>query len=254
MAHRRGWDPGSLLYVSSKGTGDSIWKLEDGGSTELWSDADTRILSGPAIASGGRRIAFSARNRSGETLWYVTNIDGTNTGVLTKSLDLQGEPAWAPDEQSITVAASVAGVPVLHSVFLDGRAPTPLLQTHSVDPVWSPDGQMVVFSGADIGTTFPVKAAGPDGLARRFPELTLTRGARRMRFFAGRRSLVVLRGEIRHKNLWLVDIDTGAERRLTDFRSDFEVRDFDVSADGSEVVVEQVQDHADVVLLELPQS
>ncbi len=245
---------GFLLYVSSKGTGDSISKLEDGGSTELWSAADTRILSGPAIASGSRRITFSARNRSGETLLYVTNIDGTNTEILTRSLDLQGEPAWAPDEQSIIVAASAAGVPVLHSVFLDGRPPTPILREHSVDPVWSPDGQTIVFSGADIGTTFPVKAAAADGTARRFPDLTLSRGARRMRFLPGGRSLVVLRGEIRHKNLWLIDIDTGAERQLTEFAPDFEVRDFDVSADGREIVVEQIQDHADIVLLELPPS
>ena len=245
---------GFLLYESSKGTGDGIWKLEDGRSTELWSAADTRLIGGPAIAPSGRRIAFTARHRNGHTALYVTNIDGSNPEAVARSLELQSEPAWAPDEQSITVAASVAGVPVLHSVFLDGRPPSPLLQEHSVDPAWSPDGQMVVFSGADIGTTFPVKAAGPDGTARRFPELTLSRGSRRMRFLADGRSLLVLRGEIRHKNLWLIDIDTGAERQLTDFGPDFEVRDFDVSADGREIVVEQVQDHADIVLLELPPS
>ena len=33
-------------------------------------------------------------------------------------------------------------------------------------------------------------------------------------------------------------------------RSDFDVRDFDVSADGREVVLERVQEHSDVVLVE----
>ena len=98
----------------------------------------------------------------------MANTDGTNTEVLTRSLELQGAPAWAPDEQSITVAASVAGVPVLHSVSLDGRPPTPLLQEHSVDPVWSPDGDDRRYSGADIGTTFPVKAVPPTATPRRF--------------------------------------------------------------------------------------
>ena len=67
----------------------------------------------------------------------------------------------------------------------------------------------------------------------------------------GRRALVVLRGAIAHKNLWLVDLDTGAERQLTDFASDFVVRDFDVSADGRELVVERVDQRSDVVLLDL---
>jgi Tol biopolymer transport system component len=242
-----------LLYVSSRGTGDSIWKLADGRSTELWSAAEARIIGGPAIAPTGRRIAFTVRERDGQNLLYVANIDGTKPEVVAKSLELYGDPAWAPDEQAVTVAARLAGVPVLHQVFLDGRPPAALLQEHSVDPVWSPDGQTIVFSGADVGTTFPIKAAGADGMARPFPALTLTRGARRLRFLGGR-SVVVLRGEITHKNLWSIDIATGAERQLTDFPPDFEVRDFDVSPDGQELVVEQIEDHADIVLLDLPPS
>jgi hypothetical protein len=83
------------------------------------------------------------------------------------------------------------------------------------------------------------------------PSLTLTRGARRLRFSHGRRALVVMRGEIQHKNLWLVDLETGAERQLTDLAPDFNVRDFDLSADGREIVLERVQEHSDVVLIDL---
>ena len=61
-----------------------------------------------------------------------------------------------------------------------------------------------------------------------------------------------LRGEIQHKNLWLVDLDTGVERQLTNFTPDFEIRDFDISADGREIVVERVQDYSDIVLLDRP--
>ena len=55
-----------------------------------------------------------------------------------------------------------------------------------------------------------------------------------------------------HKNLWLIDLTTGAGRQLTDFGPDFTVRDFDVSPDGREVVVEQVQQQSDLVLIDLP--
>ena len=70
----------------------------------------------------------------------------------------------------------------------------------------------------------------------------------------GRRALVVARGEIQHKNLWLVDLETGAEHQLTNLAPDFEMRDFDISPDGRELVLEQVQEHSDIVLLELAQQ
>ena len=65
---------------------------------------------------------------------------------------------------------------------------------------------------------------------------------------------MVLRGALQHKDLWLIDLETGAEHQLTDLAPDFTVRDFDVSPDGSEIVLEQVQQHSDIVLLDISAS
>jgi Tol biopolymer transport system component len=243
--------PGYLLYVSSKGTSDGIWKLADGAATELWSAADARIIGGPEVARDGRRVAFSVEQR-GTTALYMMNADGTNARVVTEALELRGAPAWAPDGQSITSAASVQGTPQLFRVSLAG-VPTPFVRDYAVDPVWSPSGDFLVYSGADVGTTFPVKAVTAAASAYVIPNLTLTRGARRLRFYQGKRALVVLRGGIQHKNLWLIDLETGAERQLTDLGPDFNVRDFDISPDGRELAVERVQDHSDIVLIDLAQ-
>lgn len=240
-----------MLYVSSKGESDSIWKIQKDATTELWSAPGTRIIGAPAIAREERRIAFSAR-RDRETSLYVMNADGTNARIVTRSLDLHGTPAWAPDGQSITVAAVVNGTPRLFSVPLEGDSPVPFVEDHSVDPVWSSSGDLVVYSGPDIGTFFQVKAVTRNASAFPLPNLTLSRGSRYRPSVSGRRSLVVLRGEIGHKNLWLIDLETGAERQLTTFAQEFSVRDFDVSPDGRNIVVEQVQEHSDIVLIELP--
>ena len=249
----RGFSPrlgaGYLLYVSSKGTSDGIWKLVDSAAAELWSAPDARIIGGPEIAPDGQRVAFSVAQR-GRTSLYVMNADGTGARVVTESLALRGAPAWTPDGQSITSAAVADGVPHLVRIALNG-ASVPLLQEYSVDPVWSPGGDFLVYSGADIGTTFPVKAVSAAASPYAIPNLTLTRGARRLRFFHGQRALVVMRGEIQHKNLWLIDLATGAERQLTNLAADFNVRDFDLSSDGREIVLERVQEHSDVVLIDL---
>ncbi len=241
--------PNYLLYVSSKGTSDGIWKLADGAATEVWSAADARIIGGPEVARDGHSVTFSV-DQHGRTLLYVMNADGTNARVVTASLELRGAPAWTPDGQWITSAANVDGTPRLFRISLN-NVQVPLVQEYSLDPVWSPSGDFLVYSGADIGTTFPVKAVTAAANPYAIPNLTLTRGARRLRFFQGRRELVVMRGEIQHKDLWLIDLDTGAERQLTNLAPDFNVRDFDVSPDGREIVLERVQEHSDVLLIEL---
>ena len=91
----------------------------------------------------------------------------------------------------------------MFSISLTG-AQTSLTQEYALDPVWSPGGDFVVYSGADVGTAFSLKAADAGARPFAIPHLTLTRGARRVRFLQGRRALVVLRGEIEHKNLWVI--------------------------------------------------
>jgi Tol biopolymer transport system component len=242
--------PNYLLYISEKGTGEGIWKLANGASTELWSGQEARILGGPAISPDGHSVAFSVAQQ-GKTILYVMQADGTNTRVVADSLSLQGSPAWTPDGQAITTAVVQHGVPQLFRIPIHGPPPTLFVADYSLDPVWAPDGHFVVYSGADIGTTFAVKAVTTEALPHRLPTLTLTRGARRLAFVPGGRTLILLRGEIQHKNLWLIDLETGAERQLTKFPPDFDIRDFDISPDGSEVVLERVEEHSDVAVLDL---
>ncbi len=242
-----------LLYVSATGSSESVWKLSDGTRTELWSTPGAQIFGAPAISPDGRRIAFSVRQH-GQTFLYVIQADGANAKILTDSLDLQGSPAWAPDGQSITSAANDHGVPRLFRVPIDGRPPVRFLQAYSIDPAWSPDGRLVVYSGPDIGATFPVNAVSADATEQPLPAMVLTRGARHMAFLAKGRTLVFLRGDIQHKNLWTRELSSGAERQLTNVAPDFNIRDFDISPDGREVILERVQERSDVVLLDLPQQ
>ncbi len=242
--------PDFLLYVSATGTGESIWELAHGASTALWSGEQARILGAPAISFDGRSIAFSA-SQHGQTLLYVMQADGSNARILTDALNLQGAPAWAPDGRSVIIAAYDHGVPHLFRIPVDSRAPTLFVSEYSVNPTWAPDGRFVLYSGPDIGTTLSVKAVNSEATPHPLPPLQLTRGARHLALLSGGRSLVLLRGDIQHKNLWLVDLETGAERQLTSLPVDFDIRDFDISPDGHDVVLERVQERSDVVMLDL---
>lgn len=245
--------PDYLLYAFETGGGANIWKAKNGSGRQLWTAPDARILGGPAISPDGRAIVFSVREH-GKSLLYAMQSDGTAPRVLTDVLDLQGAPAWSRDGQSITSAANDHGVPHLFRVPINGGPPVSFVPEFSLDPAWSPDGRFVVYSGPDVGTTFAVNAVTADAAPRPLPPLTLTRGARHLVFLAGGHALVVLRGEIRHKNLWLIDLQSGVERQLTDLAPDFDVRDFDISADGQDVILERYREESDIVLLERPQT
>ena len=241
--------PGYLVYVTSIGEAEAIFKVTSGTATELWTKAGARLIGGPAIAPDGQRIAFSAEER-GRTRVYVMNSDGSGLHVLRDSLEPRGAPAWSPDGRSIAVAAMIGGVPSLAKVSANGQTLTSLASEFANDPAWSPDGASIVYSGPDVGTTFQLRRVNADGRLGPQPSITLRRGARRVAFVPGKEAVVVLRGEIDHKNFWLVDLDSGNERQLTNFGPNFLAGDFDVSPDGREIIFDREQDNSDVILIE----
>jgi Tol biopolymer transport system component len=177
------------------------------------------------------------------------NADGTDARARTDTLQLRGSPAWSPDGRSVTIAAVSGGAPKLHRIFLNGETAVHV-QEYSVDASWAPRADFLIYTGPDIGTSVELKAATAGGTAHHIPRVVLPRGAKRARFVQDGRAIVVMRGDIEHKDLWLIDLQTGAERPLTRLPAGFTIRDFDVSPDGREIVVERVQDQSDIVLVD----
>jgi Tol biopolymer transport system component len=239
-----------LIYVSAKNDGHAIWKFADGHATELWSAPRTRVVGGPAIGPDGKRIAFAAEGDSGSRL-YILDPDRAGARVVAESLEVRGAVAWSPDGESLTAAVSKDREPQLFRVPLDHDSPSALLEGYAINPVWSPDGKFLVYADADAGPDFALKAVRPDGARYDLPEIKLPRGARRVVFVPGRRALIALQGEMRHNNFWYIDLDSGARRQLTSFGRDFTIRDFDVSADGREIVFDRRRENSDLALIEL---
>ena len=243
--------PGFTVYRAPRAGTDSLLKLAEGTSSQLWSGRDGRALGGAAIAPDGRRIAFVVQKR-GRSQLYVMNADGSGTRRLAEDLDVRGDPAWSPEGQWLAVAAHRESEPRLFKIPVGGGPAAPLVNEYSLDPVWAPSGRFLVYSGADVGTTFSLKAVGADGAPHPLPNLVLTRGARRVAFLGGDEALVVKKGEISHKDFWVVDLRTGRERQLTNLGREFAIGDFDVSADGREIIFDRAQEESDIVLLDLP--
>jgi serine/threonine protein kinase/Tol biopolymer transport system component len=241
--------PGYIAYVSSGGARRGIWKYANGTATELWSDASADRVGAPSISPDGHRIAFAVE-RGGATQLYAVDNDGRNPKVLTRTLALTGDLAWAPDSQSIVGAIVSDGEPRLARISFDATPPQSIVSDYSLDPVWSPDGKYFVYSGAQTATIFPLRASAPDGRPYSMPGVILTIGARRVAFVRNSGSLVFLRGGIDRKDFWKLDPKTGTERQLTDLPAGFVIGDFDVAPDGTEIVFDRIQESSSVLLIE----
>jgi len=244
--------PDYMLYRASTSGTDGVWKLGEGQKpTELWNGRDGRVVAAPAIAPNGRQFAFPVR-RGGVTRPYVMNADGSGVRQITEELDVRGSLAWSPDGQWIAVAANRGGQPALFKLPINGGAAVLLVQGFALDPVWSPSGRFLIYSGADLGTTFALKAVSEDGSPYPLPELVLSRGARRVAFLGGDDALVTLKGDVSYKELWVRDLKTGRERQLTALGRGFTIGDFDISPDGRELLFDRSRDESDIVLIERP--
>lgn len=238
----------SILYVSSATEQQGIWSLSGAAARELWANRQSRLVGRPSLAPDGRRIAFSVAERD-RTLLYVMDADGGHPQVVSAGLELRGGPVWSPDGNSLVSAVLREGEPRLMRIPLNGEPAGVLVAEYSTDPTWSPDGKFLIYFGADVGTSFPVRAAAADGRAYPLPSLMLPRGSR-VAFARDPQQIVVLRVEPGHMTLVQVDLATGAPRILSELPPGFVARDFDISAAGTQVVLDRVEENSDVALVE----
>ncbi len=243
--------PDYVVYLASRGDADGLWKFKGGRATELWRATDGVVAGAAAVSSDGRQVCFPVR-RQARSILYCTTAEGTNARPLAASLDVRGSASWSPDGGWIAVSADQGDGARLFKVPTDGGPPVRLVDTTASNPLWSPDGAFILYSGAQIGRTVPVKAVTPPGQPYPLPELWVYRIDENYRFLPGGRELVLMQGGFRRQNLWLLDLNTGRQRQLTNLQPGSSLRSFDVSPDGKRILFDRVQENSDIVLIELP--
>jgi len=169
---------GRVVFVSDRDGLDALYvrRLPDGPARRLLSVAEPSRQ--PALAPDGRRVAFVLGGRIG-----LTDVERGGLEVLTLGVERRdAQPAWSPDGRSLVLvsrrtAETNADVQLLSLDPKPGAeaARRPLTVTPGLDesePVFTPDGQAVVFVREDN----LVRLGLADGRVQR-----LTGGFRRVR-------------------------------------------------------------------------
>jgi Tol biopolymer transport system component len=242
---------GTLFYLASRSGADGLWRLRDGVATEITTASDGAVVGAASVSPDGKTVCAPVRRQERARL-YCTSADGTNGRVLADSLDVRGAGSWSPDGKWIAIAAQDSAGVRLYKIPAGGGAATNLVQTVSSNPVWSPDGTFILYSGAPLARVVPVLAVTPDGGPRPLPPLSVDRIGDSYRFLPGGKHLVVRQGGFRRQDFYSFDLATGQQRPLTKLRHGESLFRFDVSPDGKRIVFERVRENSDIVLIELP--
>jgi len=242
--------PGQVFYRAPQAGTDTLWSLAaDGTAAELWNGRDGRVVDGPSVSPNGDLLAFSVRSQGRRHL-YVMNADGSEARKAGGRLDVRGAPAWAPSGDWLAVAAMHSGEPRLFKVAVTSGEVVMLSEDYALDPAWSPSGDFIVYTGADVGTQIEIKAVNADGTSRVLPKIIVSRGSRRLDFLGARDDmLVIAKGPVSHREFSLVDLVSAEQRPLSAFGRGSPIVDFDVSADGREIVFDRVREESDIVLI-----
>ncbi len=243
----------SLFYLSSQGSGDGLWRADEGGATEVWSGADGALSEPAAISRDGRNVAVVVRRERRRKL-TVMSADGTNMRTLAPDLDVrgasgQGTVDWSPDGAWIVAGGEDAQGQGLFKIPLDGGKPVRLVSGDAVNPVWSPDGTLIVYSGALVAGQSALLAVRPEGTPVDLTDIQVNRGG--YRFLPDSRSLLYLPiGASR--DFWLFDLTAKTTRQFTHFKSGDSLHVFDVTPDGKQIVFDRQRENSDIVLIDLP--
>ena len=245
----------SLFYLSGRGTGDGLWRFQDGQTSEVWKGADVALSEPPAVSPDGTRVAVVAR-QGGKRHLTIMSADGTSVRTLAASIDIQGAAAhgaadWSPDGAWIVAGGSDENGSGLFKIPVNGGEPVRLTtgpKESAINPVWSPDGNLIVYAGVAVGNKVPILGIRPDGTTVDLPAVQATLGGS-YRFLPNGTGLVYLATP---PNFWLLNFSTKTTRQLTRLGNHGALRTFDITPDGKQIVFDRRRDNSDVVLIEIP--
>lgn len=157
---------------------------------------------------------------------------------------------WSPDGAWVVIGGTEAGSPGLYKIPAGGGKPVKLVDGQVVNPIWSPDGRMIVYNGPIIAGLSTLLGVRPDGVAVAMSPVKVRPGGQR--FLPDGKGVVYQSALL---DFHLLELASGSTRQLTQFKFTTPLmsgRRFDVTPDGSAIVFDRSSENSDVVLIELP--
>jgi Tol biopolymer transport system component len=237
------------------GISDSFSAARRTADRPRWIDVEGEVAHGTEVERlrvtlDGDSVVLLLRNIYGRRL-HLLNADGTQLRLLTESVDVRGSAAWSPDGQWIVSGGYEGDAQGLFKIPVEGGAVERLVEGEALNPVWSPAGDLIVYTGAQVNVLKPLLAVRPNGDPVDLPQIEVFRLGQRARFLPDGSGLVYMQGLGFSQDFWLLDLDTMETRQLTELDSGETMRTFDITPDGRNIVFDRLSQDSDIVLIDL---
>jgi dipeptidyl aminopeptidase/acylaminoacyl peptidase len=196
-----------MLLVEHVQADNSIWQISDG-AIKPWLQSTTNE-SVPRVSPDGSRVAVLS-DRLGPLQIWLADRDGSGAMAITGSDGRPQTPAWSPDGQSLVFVWEGSQSVQVRTLELDSMVTRDLPIVDAINPVFSADGQSVLFASRKTGRwEIWEQAIGPSSEARQ-----VTRTGGYLAFDTSEFGLISAR--FAEDGLWRVDRETGMSDKILD--------------------------------------
>jgi serine/threonine-protein kinase len=223
------WSPDGrrLAFDASWAGPRRIWISDSAGlnARQLTSDSSEAVIhAGPRWSPDGRRLVFRRIEKTNSDL-LVADVASAATTRLTQDAAADLDPSWSPDGRWIYFSSNRGGGINLWRTPLgaDGNAgggPQQLTTGagDDVEPAPAPDGHRLAFAVRGINAdlwALPVSPTTGAPTGAPAPVVVTTRVESRGSWSPDGRTIAFNSDRLGEMNIWLHDVATGGDRRLT---------------------------------------
>jgi Tol biopolymer transport system component len=234
---------GKLMYSNYAGE-SSVWvmKADGTGATQITPGAWYNVGCF-RVSPDGRYVVFNSWKTGTPHLWSMDS-DGNNTKPLTDSPNDGVLSDFSADSEWV-VYIKHGPESGIWKVPIAGGSPVRLSDANAGSPIVSPDGKMIAYH--DFGGHSRKVAIIPFSGGAEITALDIS-GSAPIHWTSDGKAILFIDTKVGVSNIWMQPIAGGPPKQVTRFSSD-QINYFDVSRDGTRLVLDRFQSNSDVVLI-----
>lgn len=248
---------GEIVFVSSEGGAQNIWRMDADGSNPKPLTADYR--SGkimPSLSIGGDLLTYYGRLVDPETkefkpgsFFLQMDSDGTNVREVVSDTGVAFAAASA-NKDWVVYTKRADGILRIWKVSLAGGEPVRLTNVDSISPVISPDGRSVAYFIKEKGKPLRLGVVSIDGgdPIKTFELPTTASVDAGIAWNKAGNGILFVNTLGTTSNIWTQNIDGGKPTPLTKFK-EFQIAQFALNPEGTRLALARGSRNRNVVLI-----
>ncbi len=240
------WTPDGRIAFSSLASGiEDLWIMSADGSGQKQLTVEAGSNFEAATTPDGRYIVSTSERDDGNNIWRM-DLDGANPRQLTSG-NTNDDAVVSPDSRWVIYDSRSSGDWNLWKISIDGGDALRLTDFSSREPQVSPDGKLIACEyREDINSPWRYAVIPFEG-GKPIKVFDLP-GKDQFRWSKDSRSIIYNDTLGGVGNIWSFPLDGTPPKQLTDFKTEL-IYNFDLSADGKNLVLARGTTTSDVVLI-----